>query len=66
MSNPWAKKNPFLSMWLTASHRAAGSVRGSATSAARRQIAAAQAEATRQIVYFWAGKPAKPAAKKKR
>jgi hypothetical protein len=66
MSNPWTKKNPFMSMWLTAANKAAGSARGQVTSAVNIQVAAAQAEATRQIVDFWAGKPNKQAAGKKR
>lgn len=65
MSNPWAKKNPFMSMWLTAANSAAGSARGRATSAARRQGAIVQAQATRQVVDFWLGKPPKKAASKK-
>jgi hypothetical protein len=66
MNNPWIKKNPFMSMWLTAANRAAGSARGQATSAARKQVAAAQAEAARQIVEFWSGKPKKQDAGKRR
>ena len=66
MGNPWAKKNPFMGMWLTAANKAAGSARGQATSAVRKQATATQAEAMRQIVDFWAGKPSKPAAGRKR
>jgi hypothetical protein len=66
MSNPWLKKNPFMSMWLTAANKAAGSARGQATSALRREVAASQAEATRQVLDFWAGKPGSQAARKKR
>lgn len=65
MSNPWAKKNPFMSMWLTAANRAAGTARGQATSAAKRQVAATQADMARQVVDFWSGKPAKTTARKK-
>jgi hypothetical protein len=65
MSNPWTKKNPFMSMWLSAANRTAGAARGQATSAAKRGVAAAQADATRQILDFWAGKPSQPAARKK-
>ena len=64
-SNPWVKKNPFMSMWLSAANKTANSARGQATSAAKRQVAATQAEATRQILDFWSGKPMKAAAKKK-
>jgi hypothetical protein len=31
MSNPWLKKNPFMSMWLSTANRLAGSLRGQAT-----------------------------------
>jgi hypothetical protein len=65
MSNPWTKKNPMMSMWLSAANKAVGSARGHATSAARRQIGAAQADATRQIVGFWSGAPTKPTPKRK-
>ena len=37
MTNPWLKKNPFMSMWLSA----ANSMMNSMTSAARGQAAAA-------------------------
>jgi hypothetical protein len=66
MSNPWVKKNPFMSMWLSAANKTVGSARGQATAAAKRQVTASQAEATRQIVDFWSGKPVKKAAAKKR
>ncbi|MGJ7495351.1 hypothetical protein ACSFA8_09770 [Variovorax sp. RT4R15] len=65
MSNPWTKKNPLMSMWLSAANKAAGSARGQATSAAKRQIGAAQSEAARQVVDFWSGKMAIPATKRK-
>jgi hypothetical protein len=45
MANPWLKKNPFMSMWLSAANRVAGTLRGQATAQARRQLKAAVAEA---------------------
>ena len=45
MSNPWLKKNPFMSLWLSTANRVAGSLRGQATAQARRQVRAAVAEA---------------------
>lgn len=65
ISNPWTKKNPFMSMWLSAANRTAGSARGMAANAAKRNVAQAQAEAARQILDFWAFKAPKPAPKKK-
>ncbi|KAA0997944.1 hypothetical protein FVF58_46685 [Paraburkholderia panacisoli] len=40
MKNPWTKKNPFLSMWLSGANTVAGSARGHATAAAKRGTAA--------------------------
>jgi hypothetical protein len=45
MANPWLKKNPFMSMWLSTANRVAGTVRGHATVQARRQVRAAIAAA---------------------
>lgn len=64
-ANPWIRKNPLMSMWLSAANRSAGSARGKATAAAKRQIATAQADAMRQFLDFWTPQPAKPAARKK-
>lgn len=33
MSNPWLKKNPFMSMWLSWANQMAGTMRGQATAA---------------------------------
>lgn len=45
MANPWLKKNPFMSLWLSTANRVAGSLRGQATAQAKRQVQAALAEA---------------------
>jgi hypothetical protein len=57
MKNPWTKKNPFLSMWLSGANAVAGSARGHATAAAKRGTTA-----------FWTAALAlpKPAKKKTR
>jgi hypothetical protein len=65
MRNPWTSKNPFMSMWLSAANKSAGTVRGKATAAARRQIATAQAEAMRQVLDFWAPQAALPRSRRK-
>lgn len=66
MSNPWTKKNPLMSMWLSAANKAAGSARETATAAVKRQAASTQADLTRQMIDFWSGKPAAAARKKRR
>ena len=57
MKNPWTKKNPFMSMWLSGANRVAGSARGQASAAAKRQA-----------VDFWmsALTPPKPKKRKSR
>ena len=55
MKNPWMKKNPFLSMWLSGANAVAGSARGHATAAAKRGATA-----------FWTAALAPPKPKKKR
>ena len=58
MSNPWLKKNPFMSMWLSAANRMAASVRGQASAQATRQIKAAMAKAATKSLSDAAQKPA--------
>lgn len=65
MGNPWTKKNPFMSIWLSSANSVMGSARAQATAATKRQVAAAQADAAKQIVDFWSGKAAAPRPKKK-
>lgn len=68
--NPWLKKNPFLSMWLSGANSIAGSIRGHATAHAKRQINKAVREATRANLELWSnaakGTTAKPRTKRKR
>jgi hypothetical protein len=68
MSNPWLKKNPFMSLWLSGANSVAGSMRGRAAAQAKRQTATAMTHATRTIFDAWvdAMTPTLPAKKKKR
>lgn len=66
MSNPWTKKNPFMSMWLSTANKMMGSARSQASAAAKREIALTQAQAARQVVDFWSSKAAAPAPRTKR
>jgi hypothetical protein len=47
MANPFTKKNPFLSLWLSAANAWAGAARGLMTAEMRRQQGAAAAAAKR-------------------
>ncbi|MBI1891133.1 MAG: hypothetical protein HYS18_10835 [Burkholderiales bacterium] len=60
MKNPWLKKNPLLSMWLSGANAIAGSIRGHATAQARRQANAAIKKGTKQMMALWTGAPAAP------
>jgi hypothetical protein len=66
MSNPWLKKNPFMSMWLSAFNSVAGSMRGRAMGQAKRQAKTATTKATKTIVDAWFGSTTPVPAKKKR
>jgi hypothetical protein len=69
MSNPWLKKNPFLSMWLSSANRVAGTARGQLKSQVKRQSTAAANKANHDIFVAWSdamGGAAKPARRKKR
>ena len=53
MTNPWLKKNPFMSMWLSGVNAAAGSLRGRAMGEAKRQSATMMTKATQDIIDAW-------------
>jgi hypothetical protein len=59
MANPWTKKNPFMSMWLSAANKVALHARGQATAEMKKQQAALATQATRTWVNAWldAAKP---------
>lgn len=53
MRNPWRKKNPFMSMWLSASNSAANSARSQAAARARRAASAAASKGNRDWIDLW-------------
>ena len=66
MSNPWLKKNPFMSLWLSAANRMAGSIRGQAQAQATRQVRAAATAAQNEAVKLWTTPAAPTPVTKKR
>lgn len=72
MNNPWLKKNPFMSMWLSSAHKVMGHARGQVNAAVKREsqhaVAAAATAATHQVTEFWINASPKPpvAARKRR
>jgi hypothetical protein len=55
MYDPFAAKNPFLSMWLSAVNAWLGVGRGLWMAEWQRQQAAMMQEATEQMIRFWTG-----------
>ena len=51
MANPWTKKNPLLSMWLSGANAVAGKARSAGTAEAKRQ----QTSLGKQVTSFWSG-----------
>jgi hypothetical protein len=68
MSNPWLKKNPFMSMWLSGANGVASTARGRIAAEAKRQSNAAITKATRDMFEAWPAfvSPATPKRKKRR
>ena len=57
MKNPWLKKNPFMSMWMSGAYKVAGAARGLAAAAVKREATQASkvavAEGTKQVLDVW-------------
>ena len=53
MSNPWLKKNPFMSMWLSGANSVANSARGRIAAEAKRQSTTAMTQATNDMFGIW-------------
>jgi len=64
--NPWLKKNPFLSMWLSGANVVAGAARGRLSAEARRQSAMMTTNLAKDIARFWFGAQLAPPKRKKR
>ena len=66
MANPWTKKNPFLSLWLSSANAMTGKARSAGAAEASRQQTRLVDQATRFWTDAWFGttKP-KPATRRK-
>lgn len=53
MPDPWTKKNPAMSLFLSGANAWAGTARGLWTKEARRQHAAAMSAGAKQVASFW-------------
>jgi hypothetical protein len=66
MKNPWTKKNPFLSMWLSGANAVAGAARSRATAQAKRQAASMMTQGAKHVTDFWTGALIAPPPSKRR
>ena len=57
MKNPWIRKNPLMSMWLSGANAIFGAARGRASAEAKRQTKTMMSEMTKAAVDFWNPKP---------
>ena len=53
MANPWLKKNPFMSAWLSGANTIANSARGRIAAEAKRQSSTAMTRATNEMFSAW-------------
>lgn len=66
MKNPWTKKNPLLSMWLSGANAVAGAARARGTAAVKREARSEMTKGMKQVTDFWTGALLPAAPKKKR
>lgn len=66
MKNPWIKKNPWLSMWLSGANAVAGAARSRMLAESHRQMKTMMTEGVKQAAAFWSGALAAPSPAKKR
>ena len=66
MRNPWLRKNPWLSMWMSGANAVLGAARGRAAVEARRQASIVAASSARQVAAYWAQAMSPPLPRKKK
>jgi len=55
MKNPWLKKNPLLSMWLSNANAVTGAARSRIAAETHRQATAMLTKGMKQAAEFWSG-----------
>ena len=53
MKNPWTKKNPLMSMWLSGANSIMNRARGQATAAGKREASAIATRGAGEVLGFW-------------
>ena len=57
MKNPWLKKNPFLSMWMSGANAVLGAARSRAAAEGKRQASTMMSRGIREAARFWGAAP---------
>ena len=55
MKNPWTKKNPLMSMWMSGANAVLGSARSRVNAEAKRQATTMMTQGAKQMARFWSG-----------
>ena len=66
MKNPWTKKNPLMSFWLSGANAILGAARSRAIAETHRQTAVMFSEITKQALHFWGVAPPRKKRRSKR
>jgi hypothetical protein len=66
MRNPWLKKNPFMSMWLSGANAVLGAARSRATAEGKRQATTMMSHGAKQMARLWSGALTAPPPRKKK
>lgn len=66
MNNPWLKKNPYMSLWLSGANALAGAARAQASASAQKQAAMATRRMTQAVFGAWLGAFAAPAPRRRK
>ena len=65
MSNPFTKKNPLMSLWLSGANKVVGTSRGLWQAAARKQQSQMIRDAGKMATSFWTGALKTPSSRKR-
>ena len=55
MRNPWVKKNPLMSMWMSGANAVMGAARSRVTAEGKRQATAMMSQGAKQMARLWTG-----------
>ena len=65
MTNPWLKKNPFMSMWVSSANAAFGATRGQVAALQGLQSSALARQAAQDVFDLWLNAIPRPASQRR-